>query len=129
MNGDVITFGLEASFEIVFRSASGENLSKACSPASGASATLMSSEEICAVSWVPLTKFVVWLLPFHCTVELEIRLEPFTVKVKDGPPRVALVGLMVAIVGAGFVCGPEEPPRPAREIKARTQQEGIVLRT
>jgi hypothetical protein len=38
---------------------------------------------------------------------------------------------MVAMVGAGFVCGPEEPPppQPARKINARTQHEGIVLRT
>jgi hypothetical protein len=41
------------------------------------------------------------LKPFHATTEPETKLEPVTVNVKSGPPRVAVVGEIAVIVGAG----------------------------
>ena len=78
-------------------------------------ATPMSSNGICAWSLELLRNVVGRLWPFHCTVEVEIRLEPFTVKVNEGPPRTAVVGSMVVITGTGFGGGPVDPdplPQP-----------------
>src|SRR5579859_41160 len=56
-----------------------------------------------AVSCVALTKLVLRLMPFHCTVEEEIKLLPFTVSVNAAPPAVALAGLTLVVVGAGLL--------------------------
>jgi hypothetical protein len=39
-----------------------------------------------AVSRALLTKVVGKLLPFHCTLESEMKFEPTTLRVSDGPP-------------------------------------------
>lgn len=39
-----------------------------------------------AVSRALLTKVVGRLLPFHCTFESEMKFEPTTLRVNDGPP-------------------------------------------
>jgi len=49
--------------------------------------------------------------PFHCMVESEMKFEPTTLKVNDGPPCWLLFGDIASIAGAGFG-GPMEPPPP-----------------
>ncbi len=63
---------------------------------------VMSLAEIAAVSCVELTNVVVRLEPPQRTLELEMKLEPVTVKVKAGPPAFAPVGEMDVRVGTGF---------------------------
>ena len=55
--------------------------------------------------------------PFHRTLELEMKLAPFTVSVKAGLPAVAELGEMLESVGNGLpaalmvkVSAPEVPP-------------------
>jgi hypothetical protein len=55
-----------------------------------------------AVSFVPRTYFVVSPVPFHCTVELETKFVPVTVRVKAAPPAVALEGKSEVAVGTGL---------------------------
>src|SRR5499427_5501278 len=55
-------------------------------------ALAMSVAATLAWSWVPLTKVVVRLLPFHCTTEVEAKLAPVTVSVKPGLPAVTVLG-------------------------------------
>ncbi|HTY77657.1 MAG TPA: hypothetical protein VMI34_07560 [Candidatus Bathyarchaeia archaeon] len=55
-----------------------------------------------AVSWVALTKLVVRMLPFHCTVEAGTNPVPVTVSVKAGPPCVALLGASEEMAGTGL---------------------------
>src|SRR4029077_908984 len=46
---------------------------------------------------------------------------PFTVKVNEGPPRTAVVGLRVEMAGRGFGGGPADPdPLPQPDSKATT---------
>jgi hypothetical protein len=66
-------------------------------------AVAMSAAPIVAVSWLVLTKLVVRATPFHCTVDVPMKLVPFTVSVKPAPPAVADEGLMLVVVGAGLV--------------------------
>jgi hypothetical protein len=54
-----------------------------------------------AVTCDELTKIVVLLVPFHCTVAPETKPEPFTVRVKAALPAVALFGESVVTVGLG----------------------------
>src|SRR5260370_39242514 len=81
-------------------------------------ATEISSAPICAVTWLALTNVVNRLLPFHCSAAPDAKFEPFTVRLKAGPPRVALFGEMAATVGTGLVragAGAQlAPPQPAR---------------
>lgn len=58
------------------------------------------------------TKVVLRALPFHRTVEEEIKFVPLTVRVRLAAPAVADVGLKEVTVGAGFGLGlpPVEPP-------------------
>src|SRR5262249_40364353 len=58
-----------------------------------------------ALSWLLLTKVVVRLLPPHCTVELDKKLEPFTVRVKANAPAGALLGEILLTLGAGLGVG------------------------
>ena len=45
---------------------------------------------------------VVRFEPFHLTTELEMKLVPFTVRVKPAPPAVAELGLRLVVVGTGL---------------------------
>src|SRR5262245_40165999 len=56
-------------------------------------ADAISLAEIEAVSLVALMKFVARSDPFHSTVEVDTKLEPFTVRVKPGPPAAVDFGL------------------------------------
>ena len=55
-----------------------------------------------ARSWVLFMNVVVRLLPFHRTVDPEMKFPPVSVIVKPAPPTVALLGVSEASVGAGF---------------------------
>jgi hypothetical protein len=78
----------------------------------------MSLAVIAAVNWVLLTKEVLRLEPFHSTDEVLRNPDPFTVKVKEGPPAAALAGEMVLIEGTGLFCGGGgvEPPFPPPQL-------------
>jgi hypothetical protein len=62
----------------------------------------MSAARIDAVTWVALTYVVVRFVPFHLTTEPEMKLVPFTVRVKAAPPAVADEGLRLVVVGMGL---------------------------
>lgn len=83
----------------------------------------ISAAEICAVSSVLSTKVVGRVLPFHCTVELEIKFVPTTLNTKSSPPCLLLLGDRVTIEGTAFEAGggleespplvlPAPPPQP-----------------
>jgi hypothetical protein len=55
------------------------------------------------VNFVPLTYVVVSPVPFHCTVEVETKLVPVTVRVNGAPPAVALEGESAVAVGNGLL--------------------------
>ena len=63
----------------------------------------MSRAEMEAVSFVLLANVVVRGDPFQFTTEPETKLEPFTVRVKAGPPAVALLGEIELIAGTGLL--------------------------
>src|SRR5438132_683506 len=69
----------------------------------GVPAVAMSDARMAAISWVPLTNVVVFAAPAKFTVEAFTKFVPFTVRVNDGPPAVALVGESVVIVGTGLL--------------------------
>jgi hypothetical protein len=52
---------------------------------------------------VALTNVVVRLPPFHCTVEVLMRLLPFTSKVNAALPAIAEFGTNAVIAGMGVV--------------------------
>ena len=56
-----------------------------------------------AVNFVPLTYFVVSPVPFHCTVEVETKFVPVTVRVNAAPPAVALEGDSEVAFGNGLL--------------------------
>jgi hypothetical protein len=66
-------------------------------------AVWMSSALIEELNWVPLTKVVGQLPPFHCTSELATKFVPFTVRVKAAPPAKALEGESDVTVGTGVL--------------------------
>src|SRR5712691_136698 len=68
-------------------------------------AVAMSLAGIAAVTCAAETNVVVRALPFHCTVEPEMKLLPFTVSANVGPPAAAAAGLSPVVVGTGFVTG------------------------
>jgi hypothetical protein len=70
-------------------------------------AVAMSDARMAAVSWVALTKVVVFAAPAKLTVEELTKPVPFTVRVNACPPAVALGGISVVIVGIGL---PESVP-------------------
>jgi hypothetical protein len=64
---------------------------------------LMRMALIFAVSWVALTNVVETDEPFHRTVEFDAKPEPLTVRVKEGPPSLAVDGLRLLTAGPGGV--------------------------
>ena len=64
-----------------------------------------SAAAICACSLLLLTNVVVRLLPPHSTIELDKKLEPFTVSVKARAPAGALLGAIELALGVGFGVG------------------------
>jgi hypothetical protein len=74
----------------------------------------ISAAVMAACKLVLETKVVVRGLPFHCTVEEEIKPVPVTVSVNAAPPACALVGFSDVAVGTGFpmvnVSALEVPP-------------------
>src|SRR5262245_12201714 len=58
----------------------------------GVPAAATSAAVIDAVTWVPLTRVVVRLFPFHLTVVPVTKLLPLTVRVNPPPPAAALPG-------------------------------------
>ena len=77
-------------------------------------ALAMSPARMLAVNWSLLTKVVVRAAPFHKTVELLLKLNPLTVRVKAERPASVAVGLRPVMVGCGEVMlnvsAPEVPP-------------------
>jgi hypothetical protein len=77
-------------------------------------AAAMSAAVIAAVSCVAETKVVGRPEPLHCTVEFEMKLVPFTVKVKAAPPAVTDDGESEPMDGSGLDGGaeldPDDPP-------------------
>jgi hypothetical protein len=65
-------------------------------------AMAMSEARMAAVSCVALTKVVARALPLKFTIDVDTKPVPFTVRVKDAPPTVALVGEIVVIVDTGL---------------------------
>ena len=63
----------------------------------------MSALAICACSWVLDTKVVGRAVPFHFTVESEVKFVPLTVIVKLALPTDAELGLNDATVGTGLL--------------------------
>src|ERR1035437_8209171 len=66
-------------------------------------AVAMSAAGTLAVNWDALTNVVASGAPFHCTLELAVKLAPVTVKVKAAPPGAAALGLRLASEAAGVV--------------------------
>ena len=83
----------------------------------------VSAAEMAAVSFELLTTLVGRGLPFQNTVAPTTNFVPFTVRVKAGPPAVALAGLRLVIVGTGLLMGKGtglEVPPPGEGLKAVT---------
>lgn len=76
-----------------------------------------------------LTKVVAKLLPFHCTLEPEMKFEPTTLRVKAGPPCWLLFGDKAATAGPGLGGGPVElpPPQPNRLMAPRRTRRGVTI--
>jgi hypothetical protein len=85
----------------------------------------MSAAVIAACRLVPDTNVVVRALPFHSTVEDEIKFEPETVRVKSGPPANAVLGVRALTDGAGFG-GVEEPPEPPPQPAMNAMQAAVA---
>jgi hypothetical protein len=68
----------------------------------------------CAMSCAEETKVVASVVPFHCTAELAIKLEPFTLKVNAALPAVAEEGERLEASGTGALmvndCCADVPP-------------------
>jgi hypothetical protein len=56
-----------------------------------------------AVNFETLVTLVERSDPFHCTVELDKKFDPVTVKVKAGSPATAELGVSPVIAGTGFL--------------------------
>jgi len=82
----------------------------------------ISGNRIAAVNWVLLINVVVrsdpFHYPFHWTVDVLRKLEPFMVSVNAAPPAVALVGLRLEIAGTTLpiekASGTDVPPPGVR---------------
>ncbi len=60
----------------------------------------MSLAGMLAVRWLPSTKLVVRLDPFHWTTELLTKFDPRAVKTNPDPPAAAELGLMLLSDGS-----------------------------
>ena len=74
------------------------------------------------------------MLPFHCTVELEMKLLPLTVSVKALPPTVVDAGEVELTVGTGLGGGcefdpPDEEPPPHPAVLASTSRQIVCARS
>ena len=56
-----------------------------------------------AVNFVPLTYVVASPVPFHCTVEVETKFVPVTVRVNAASPALALEGESALSVGTALI--------------------------
>ena len=68
-----------------------------------------------------LTNVVARLLPFHCTVELEMKFEPFTVRANPALPAVTLEGESELTLGAGLggaALGGDGPAAPVQPMSS-----------
>jgi len=65
-------------------------------------------------------------LPFHSTVEDEMKFEPETVTVKAGPPAVPLFGVKEMSDGAGFGGMEEPPPEPPPQPVMKTRKNRVA---
>lgn len=107
--------GLETATDAVPAEAMSDALTAACNP--------------------PLeTKVVVRALPFHRTVEEEIKFVPLMVRVRLAPPAVADVGFKAVTDGKGFGLPPleplEVPPHAERNARETTELASIpILKT
>ncbi len=73
----------------------------------------MSCAEIMAVSCVGFKKAVARLTPFHCTIDVGMKLSPLTVREKAGPPaKISEGAIKVTIGGIGAPCGPLDVNTP-----------------
>jgi hypothetical protein len=90
----------------------------------------MSAAEMEAVTLVLLANVVVRADPFQSTTEPKTKFEPFTVRVKAGPPAVALLGTIELIEGTGLltvnVIAFDVPP-PGRAFTTVTETVPAVL--
>ena len=66
-------------------------------------AVAIRAEGTLAVSWLALTKVVVRFVPFQVTTVDAVKPPPLAVRVKVGPPAVALVGEMLVRLSAGLM--------------------------
>ena len=114
--GTVVPAGSESGYTTAFDSAPGAF----CTVRLAAPAEAIVPEATATVSWVALTNFVVSTLPFHCTSEPAVKLEPFTVSVKSGPPTSQVAGLRVVMAGkrTAYCSELESAQGSATEIKA-----------
>jgi hypothetical protein len=93
-------------------------------------AVAMSAAEMEAVSLVLLANVVVRADPFQSTTEPETKFEPFTVRVKAGPPAVALLGEIELIAGTGLLTANViafDVPPPGRAFTTVTETVPPVL--
>src|ERR1700676_467861 len=87
-------------------------------------AEAMSAAVIAACKLVLEPKVVARALPFHCTVEDDMKLAPVTVRLNAAPPARVKPGFRDAAVGVGFGLGGggggglDPPLHPARYVKA-----------
>jgi hypothetical protein len=95
--GEGLPMAKVSALEVPPPGAGVETVTEAVPPAA------MSALVIWAFSWVLDTKVVGRALPFHCTVESEIKFAPLTVSVKLALPTDAELGLIDAAVGIGLL--------------------------
>ncbi len=77
-----------------------------------------------------LTSVVERALPFQFTVEVDMKLAPFTVNVKAAPPAFALVGAIEETEGTGFWGGlppPHGEPEPPPDEQAATEMSAVAV--
>jgi hypothetical protein len=87
-------------------------------------AVAISEAGTAAVNWVALTNVVVKATPFHCTTEPATKFVPAIVRVKAGPPAVAVVGEIKPEVGTGLSIVNErglDVPPPGVGVKTVTE--------
>ena len=94
--GEGLPMAKVSALEVPPPGAGVETVTEAVPPAA------MSALPICACSCVLDTKVVGRALPFHCTLESEMKFAPLTVSVKLALPTDAELGLNDATVGTGL---------------------------